>query len=60
MLRGEIPEGKVHLDQGIAFYDPVVHRPLAARFGEEEGGKFVLAVMDAVDAWLPRWCACGR
>ena len=36
MLRGEIAEGRVHLDQGIAHYDPVEHRPLATRFGEDQ------------------------
>jgi predicted ATPase len=36
MLRGDIVEGRVHLDQGIAFYDAVEHRPLATRFGEDQ------------------------
>jgi predicted ATPase len=36
MLRGDITEGRVHLDQGIGFYDPAEHRPLAARFGEDQ------------------------
>ena len=36
MLRGDIAEGRVHLDQSIAFYDPVEHRPLATRFGEDQ------------------------
>ena len=36
MLRGDIAEGRMHLDQGIAFYDPVEHRPLATRFGEDQ------------------------
>ena len=35
-LRGDIAEGRAHLDQGIALYDPAEHRPLAARFGRED------------------------
>jgi class 3 adenylate cyclase/predicted ATPase len=35
-LRGDIAEGRAHLDQGIALYDPGEHRPLAARFGRED------------------------
>ena len=34
---GEIAEGRTHLDQGIALYDPAEHRPLATRFGEDHG-----------------------
>ena len=33
MVGGEIAEGKAHLDQSIALYDPAEHRLLAARFG---------------------------
>ena len=28
-------ESKAHLDQGIALYDPLEHRPLATRFGQD-------------------------
>ena len=37
MLRGEIAEGRAHLDQAVAHYDPAAHRPLATRFGEDQG-----------------------
>ena len=37
LYRGEIAEGRTHLDQGIALYDPAEHRPLATRFGEDHG-----------------------
>src|ERR1700736_332259 len=30
---GDIAEGRGHLDQAIALYDPAEHRPLATRFG---------------------------
>jgi hypothetical protein len=33
---GEVAEGRAHFDQAIALYDPVVHRPLATRFGEDQ------------------------
>jgi predicted ATPase len=35
MLMGNIAEGRVHLDQVIALYDPVEHRPLATRFVQD-------------------------
>jgi predicted ATPase len=37
MFRGEIAEGRAHFDQGFALYDPGAHRPLATRFGEDQG-----------------------
>jgi predicted ATPase len=30
---GNIAEGRLHFDQGIALYDPAEHRPLATHFG---------------------------
>jgi predicted ATPase len=32
---GSMTEGRVHLDQSIALYDPVEHRHLATRFGQD-------------------------
>jgi hypothetical protein len=37
LCTGEIAEGRVHLDRGIALYDPTEHRPLATRFGVDAG-----------------------
>ena len=37
MLRGEIAEARAHLDQATALYDPAEQRPLATRFGEDQG-----------------------
>ena len=34
---GNIAEGRWHLDQAIALYDPAKHRPLATRFGTDTG-----------------------
>jgi predicted ATPase len=35
LCTGEIAEGRAHYDQAIALYDPVKHRPLATRFGQD-------------------------
>jgi class 3 adenylate cyclase/predicted ATPase len=32
---GDIAEGRAHLDQTIALYDPAQHRPLATRFSQD-------------------------
>ena len=34
-VTGGIEESRAHFDQGIALYDPVVHRELATRFGQD-------------------------
>jgi class 3 adenylate cyclase/tetratricopeptide (TPR) repeat protein len=35
LVAGAYAEGRRHLDQAIALYDPVEHRPLATRFGQD-------------------------
>jgi hypothetical protein len=35
LFTGDMAEGRAHLDQGIALYDPTEHRPLATRFGSD-------------------------
>ena len=35
LVTGDIAEGRGHLDQAIALYDPAEHRPLATRFGQD-------------------------
>ena len=37
LLTGDIAEGRAHYNQAIALYDPVEHRPLATRFGQDAG-----------------------
>jgi predicted ATPase len=37
LLFGEIAEARMHLDRGIALYDPAEHRLLATRFGVDTG-----------------------
>jgi class 3 adenylate cyclase/predicted ATPase len=34
---GDLTQGRAHLDQAIALYDPAAHRPLATRFGQDVG-----------------------
>ena len=34
-LLGHIVEGRAHLDRALALYDPIQHRPLATRFGQD-------------------------
>ena len=35
LLTGDIAQGRTHLDQALALYDPAEHRPLATRFGQD-------------------------
>ena len=52
---GDIADGRAHLDQAIALYDPAEHRPLATRFGHRRSGvNLVLSVVGSVVAWLSR------
>jgi predicted ATPase len=37
LLTGDIAEGRAHHDQAMVLYDPVEHRPLATRFGQDLG-----------------------
>ena len=37
LLTGGILEGRGHLDQALALYDPAEHHPLATRFGADTG-----------------------
>ncbi|HWZ11830.1 MAG TPA: hypothetical protein VNX22_01680, partial [Acidobacteriaceae bacterium] len=50
MCTGEIAKGRAHFDQAIALYDPTVHRPLAARFGQASG--VAMLVHRAFAQWL--------
>jgi predicted ATPase len=34
---GDVADGRAHYDQAIALYEPVEHRPLAIRFGQDVG-----------------------
>ena len=35
LYTGDLTQARAHLDRAIALYDPVVHRPLATRFGQD-------------------------
>jgi class 3 adenylate cyclase/predicted ATPase len=37
MFTGNVAEGRAYLDRAIALYDPVEHRPLTTRFGQDHG-----------------------
>jgi hypothetical protein len=43
LLTGGIVEGRGHLDQALALYDPAEHHPLATRFGADTGVSIVLS-----------------
>ena len=61
LFTGDVAEGRAHLDQAIALYDPAEHRPLATRFGQDVAcGNLVLSVVGSVVAWLSRGRARGR
>ena len=61
LCTGDIAEGRAHLDQAIALYDPAEHRPLATRFGQDSRvADLVLSVVGPVVAWLSRGRARGR
>jgi class 3 adenylate cyclase/predicted ATPase len=34
-FRGDLPQSREHYEQSMALYDPVKHRPLALRFGQD-------------------------
>jgi hypothetical protein len=52
---GALAPARVHFDRAVALYDPAAHRPIAARFGQDNRvtalsyGSIVVWV-----AWLPR------
>ena len=47
---GKIAEGRAHYDRGIALYDPVEHRPLATRFGQDS--RVVVLSRRSAALWL--------
>ena len=55
LFTGDIAQGRTHLDQALALYDPAEHRPLATRFGQEIlGGNLGPSVDGSVGVWLSR------
>ena len=47
---GKIAEGRAHYDQGIALYDPLKHRPMATRFGQDS--RVVILSRRSAALWL--------
>ena len=61
IVTGDIAEGRAHLDQALALYDPAEHRPLATRFGQDVGVAILsYRSMALVVAWLSRGRARRR
>jgi class 3 adenylate cyclase/predicted ATPase len=50
MLTGDISKGREHYNQAFALYDPVKHRPLATRFGQDVGVS--IFVYRALAQWM--------
>jgi class 3 adenylate cyclase/predicted ATPase len=50
MLTGDIAEGRAHYNQAFALYNPVKHRPLATRFGQDVGVS--IFVYRALAQWM--------
>jgi predicted ATPase len=50
LFMGEIAEARAHFNQSIALYNPVQHRPLAARFGQDT--RVTVLVWRAVASWV--------
>jgi class 3 adenylate cyclase/predicted ATPase len=48
---GDIAEGRAHLDQAIALYDPAEHRDLATRFFGQENGAAIMS-WRSIASWL--------
>ena len=47
---GDIAQGRAHLDQAIALYDPAEHRPLATRFSAD--AKVVILCYRSLACWM--------
>jgi len=50
MLAGEIAKGRAQFDAALALYDPVRHRPLVTRFGQDVGVS--IYVYRAMAQWM--------
>jgi class 3 adenylate cyclase/predicted ATPase len=58
LFRGGIVEGRDHLDQAIALYDPAGHRLLATRFGQENG--VVILAFRSWTLWILGYADAAR
>jgi class 3 adenylate cyclase/tetratricopeptide (TPR) repeat protein len=50
LVTGDIAEGRGHLDQALALYDPAEHHPVAARFGQDNA--VAILVYRSLALWL--------
>ena len=61
LFAGDFVESRAHLDRAFALYDPIEHRPLATRFGQDTAvTTFRLAVYGRMVRWLSRRRPEGR
>ena len=51
LFTGDIVDGRAHFDQALALYDPVKHRSLATRFGQD--------VRCTILSFVPWLCGCS-
>jgi predicted ATPase len=50
VVRGELAEGRAHLDRAAALYNPTEHRPLALRFGQDV--RVAILLYRAMALWM--------
>ena len=50
LCTGDIAEARAHHDKGITLYDPVEHRPLAMRFGQDS--RVLILSFRSIASWL--------
>jgi predicted ATPase len=50
LCTGDIAEARSHHDKGIMLYDPVKHRPLAMRFGQDS--RVIILSYRSIASWL--------
>jgi tetratricopeptide (TPR) repeat protein len=57
VCKGDLAEGRAHLDRAIALYDPAEHRPLATRFAVDAAGSILSYRSWAL--WILGWPAAA-
>jgi tetratricopeptide (TPR) repeat protein len=60
LYMGDFAKARLHLDQALALYDPIEHRPLAARFGTDAAvSSLILSIDGSMVIGLSRRRTCG-
>jgi predicted ATPase len=55
---GDFAQGRMHEDEGLALYDPIAHRPLASRFGQDS--RVVMLLYRSIALWSLGYPAAAR